>query len=110
MIINIILISCTLILTIILLYFFVNQFKINKQLIIPLIAILSIFSLGFLLRLSNITKLIDIGYFFTEFSHIFGTVMFATVLIIGQSKYYNLSKINKHLVNEKSNEIRKKGV
>lgn len=60
--------------------------KINrtKYLLLPLL----LFSLGFVLRLSQNKSLIDLGYFLTEFSTLFVTVLFTAFLFLGQLKYW----------------------
>jgi len=47
-----------------------------------------IFSLGFLLRLSEKEELIDLGYFLTGISVLFLSVLFAIFLFLGQLKYW----------------------
>jgi len=52
--------------------------------IVPLL----VFSLGFILRLSIKPSLVDIGFFLTEFSGLFTSVLFAVCLLLGQLKYW----------------------
>lgn len=56
----------------------------TKYLLFPLL----LFSLGFVLRLSQNKPLIDLGYFLTEFSTLFVTVLFTAFLFLGQMKYW----------------------
>ncbi len=53
-------------------------------LVIPLV----IFSLGFSLRLSGKTALVDLGFCLTEFSSLFVSVLFTAFLFLGQLKYW----------------------
>jgi hypothetical protein len=46
------------------------------------------FCLGFSLRLTEAKPLVDLGYFFTEFSYLFVYTLFAIFLFLGQVKYW----------------------
>ncbi|MBI4043289.1 MAG: hypothetical protein HY393_00595 [Candidatus Diapherotrites archaeon] len=52
---------------------------------------LALFGLGFVLRLTAEPALIDIGFFFTEFSYLFIYVLFTLSLVLGQVKYWGIS-------------------
>lgn len=47
-----------------------------------------LFGLGFSLRLTINKSLIDLGYFLTDFSTFFVTVLFTLFLFLGQIKYW----------------------
>jgi hypothetical protein len=47
-----------------------------------------IFVVGFILRLSNDGVIIDAGFFMTEISYIFLTILWVLALILGQLKYW----------------------
>lgn len=71
-------------LIIVLLMQFVGKIKSVVFLLFPLF----IFSLGFILRLTGKQGLVDLGYFLTEFSVLFVTVLFTLFLFLGQLKYW----------------------
>jgi len=52
--------------------------------ILPLI----IYASGFYLRLQADKSLIDLGFFFTEFTSMFVSMLFAVFLLLGQLKYW----------------------
>ena len=76
------------IILLLLLYWFLSNFNVNKKLFLPLAAIILMFSAGFGLRLTGNPYFIDRGYFLTEISHLFASMMFASALILGQAKYW----------------------
>jgi len=47
-----------------------------------------IYCLGFALRLSGKTELIDLGYFFTEGTYIIIYTIFSLAILLGQLKYW----------------------
>ena len=49
---------------------------------------LALYAVGFALRLTGTQTLIDFGYFLTEGSHLFATLVFTAALILGQEKYW----------------------
>jgi len=69
---------------------FLKQFKIKAKksfiFIIPLIT----YSLGFYLRIGQNQDLIDLGFFFTELSSLFVTIIFSICLFLGQIKYWQI--------------------
>ena len=60
--------------------------KILWLLAVPLL----VFTIGFLLRLSNMQPLIDIGYYFTDVSYLVLAAIYTTALYLGQLKYHGL--------------------
>ena len=69
------------------LVFLLKKFK-RIDLMFYLILPVIIFLIGFLLRLSKNKETIDLGFYFTEFSYIFLTVLFVLALLLGQIKYW----------------------
>jgi hypothetical protein len=63
---------------------FTKKLNLPFMLVIPII----IFSLGFILRLSEQKSLIDVGYFLTDSSSIFLYALFTGALILGQIKFW----------------------
>lgn len=63
---------------------FTKDLKLPLMLFVPII----IFSLGFIMRLSEDKQIIDLGFFFTESATIFIYVLFTSALILGQLKYW----------------------
>jgi len=47
-----------------------------------------LFGLGFSLRLMMDKSLIDLGYFLTDFSTLFVTILFTLFLFLGQLRYW----------------------
>lgn len=67
---------------------FVKDFKVNiKKILIFLLPLLT-YLIGFSLRVTSDKSLVDLGFFFTEFSTIFVTVLFTICLYLGQVKYW----------------------
>ena len=65
-----------------------RKFNVSMKLSVYFILPLSFFCIGFLMRLSLNQGLIDLGFFFTESSVMFLTVLFSIALFLGQLKYY----------------------
>ena len=64
----------------IILLFLLKKFSFKKPLIGVVMFPLFMFTLGFALRLSGATELIDRGYYFTDFSFLFIYLVFALQL------------------------------
>jgi len=71
-----------------LLFLFSRRFVKNNQLLLLLITPILIFSIGFLMRLSEHKEIVDAGFFLTESSVMFISVIFAGAFILGQLKYW----------------------
>jgi hypothetical protein len=69
---------------------FLSDFPIKKRRLLVFLFPLATFLAGFLLRLSQQTKLIDLGYLLTEFSHLIISILFAVCLYLGQLKYWRV--------------------
>lgn len=67
----------------------VNKFKFNKKLLVVFEVPLTTFCLGYLLRLTGNQALINLGYFLTDSSGMFLSILFAFFLMLGQIKYWN---------------------
>jgi hypothetical protein len=63
---------------------FNNDLKIALLFLTPLL----VFSFGFILRLSARPPMVDLGYFLTEFSGLFISILFAVCLLLGQLRYW----------------------
>jgi len=73
-----------------LLNFLLADFKLKKGKLLAFIFPLLIYVVGFTLRLSGNKELVDLGFFFTEFSSIFVTVLFSLCLYLGQLRYWRV--------------------
>jgi len=64
--------------------------KFNRDLKIALFFItpLLVFSVGFVFRLSVKPPIVDLGFFLTEFSGLFISILFAICLFLGQLRYW----------------------
>ena len=60
------------------------KIKYGRYLLFPL----WLFGLGFSLRLMMDKSLIDLGYFLTDFSTLFVTILFTLFLFLGQLRYW----------------------
>ena len=69
---------------------FTRDFPMKKRKILVFVSPLFTFLVGFSLRLTGIDKLVDLGFFFTELSTIFVTILFTLCLYLGQVKYWKL--------------------
>ena len=70
---------------------FLMKFKLKKFFIVFFLLPLFLFVIGFLLRLTGDKFLIDIGFFFTDFSFLFAYLLTAIALILGQLKYWKVN-------------------
>lgn len=73
-----------------LLFFLFKKFKQEKHvgfLIVPLLG----YSVGFCLRLTGKQYFVDLGFFLTDFSALFFTVLFVSFLFLGQLKYWKIN-------------------
>ncbi len=66
------------------------DFKVKKRRLVVFAFPLLTYAAGFSLRLTSVKELIDLGFFFTEFSTIFVTVLFSLCLYLGQVKYWKV--------------------
>ncbi len=77
-----------------LVYLFVLVFLVksfNPKLIkycLALVIPLLLFTLGFIMRVSNNKPLVDLGYFLTESAGLFVYIIFALTFLLGQLKYW----------------------
>lgn len=74
----------------ILIFGFLADFKIKKRKALIFLFPLLSYLIGFSLRITGSKQLIDLGFFFTEFSTIFVTVLFTLCLYLGQAKYWKI--------------------
>ena len=81
-----------LVLVIALLNGFIGHFKAEKKLFYSLFLLLVLFTAGFSLRLSSNSDVVDLGFFFTEMSQFFTTVLFTAALILGQIRYWRITQ------------------
>lgn len=73
-----------------LLNFLLADFEVKKRKLLVFAFPLLTYVVGFTLRLSGNKEFIDLGYFFTEFSTIFVTILFSLCLYLGQIKYWKI--------------------
>jgi hypothetical protein len=69
---------------------FLTDFGVKKKKGLIFIVPLLTYVVGFSLRLSSIKGLVDLGFFLTEFSTIFVTVLFTLCLYLGQVRYWRI--------------------
>ncbi len=67
-----------------------KQFNLNQRYIRLFVIPLVLFVIGFTLRISGNNLLIDLGYFFTEFTALFVSTLFVIFLCVGQIKYWKI--------------------
>ncbi len=60
----------------------------RRDLFIYLFIPLFFFTIGFTMRLSGQTPVVDLGFFFTEMSSIWLYLLFVLALLLGQIKYW----------------------
>lgn len=65
-----------------------KRFGLERKLVLPLLIPLLVFSFGFSLRLTGKQGLVNLGFFLTDFSTFFVSVLFTTFLFLGQLKYW----------------------
>jgi len=75
---------------IVLLNFLLADFEIKRKKLLVFVLPLLTYAAGFTLRLSDNKELVDLGFFFTEFSTIFVTVLFSLCMYLGQLKYWRI--------------------
>ncbi len=73
--------------TIVLLRFF-RKFTKSLDLVKIVLLPLGLFAVGFYMRIQG--DLVDIGYFFTDFSFLFVYIVFAVTFLLGQIKYWRI--------------------
>ena len=76
---------------------FLRNFDVPRNAFALLLSPLFVFGTGFLLRLSGNKELIDIGFFFTEFSFLLVYIILTASLVLGQIKYWGLKRRIKKL-------------
>lgn len=74
----------------ILIFSFLKQFGIKSKKAVIFVFPLIIYSLGFYLRMTGDKNLIDLGFFFTELTTVFTTILFSICLYLGQIKYWKV--------------------
>jgi hypothetical protein len=73
-----------------LIFNFLKQFKIKRNRALIFICPLITYALGFYWRMLADKNLVDLGFFFTEFSTLFVTILFTLFLYLGQVKYWGI--------------------
>jgi len=63
---------------------FVDDLKLSLILVLPLL----VYSIGFVMRLSGRNTIVDLGFFFTDFSVVFIYILFTASLLLGQLRYW----------------------
>jgi hypothetical protein len=61
-----------------------RRMEFTKFLFLPM----AVFGFGYCLRFSGKPPIIDLGFFLTDFSGLFVSVLFTTFLLLGQLKYW----------------------
>jgi len=67
---------------------FLRVFGIRKNYMVIMMFPLLLFTFGFSLRLSGISEIVDLGFFFTDFTFVFIYIMFTASFMLGQIKYW----------------------
>ncbi|HBB76207.1 MAG: hypothetical protein A2186_00470 [Candidatus Levybacteria bacterium RIFOXYA1_FULL_41_10] len=70
------------------LLFFFRRFKKDIGFSAIIVMPIAVFSLGYLLRLTENKAFVDLGYFLTDSSYIFIYSLFTSALVIGQIKFW----------------------
>jgi len=65
-----------------------RKFKQSLKMALFFVIPLFVFSLGFIFRLSESSWVVDLGFFLTEFSGLFVSILFSVCLSLGQLKYW----------------------
>jgi len=65
-----------------------KEFKIKCRYALVFLVPLSVFAIGYRLRLSGVTEDINLGFFLTDSSYLFVYILFAFFLLLGQLKYW----------------------
>ena len=60
----------------------------RKDLFLYLEIPLIFFAIGFLMRINQNLKIIDLGFFFTDISYLYLNILFVLALLLGQIKYW----------------------
>uniref|UniRef100_A0A7C4TJM8 Uncharacterized protein n=1 Tax=candidate division WWE3 bacterium TaxID=2053526 RepID=A0A7C4TJM8_UNCKA len=60
----------------------------RKDILVYIVTPTALFSLGFIMRLSNIPWIIDIGFFLTEGAFLLIYSIFTVAFLLGQIKYW----------------------
>jgi len=68
--------------------YILKKFGVKRKYLAIFLLPLLFFVMGFWLRLSGLTHLIDLGYFFTESSYLYVYVLFSLFWMLGQLKYW----------------------
>lgn len=63
--------------------------KVKGRITWVFISVVLLFSAGFALRLSGVGEIIDVGYYFTDFSFLFSYLLIAVAALLGQAKYHS---------------------
>lgn len=71
---------------------FLDNFKLKRFYFMLFLLPLLSFIIGFSLRFTGDKFLIDIGFFFTDFSYLFVYLIFAVALILGQLRYWKIKQ------------------
>lgn len=73
---------------------FLKKFNVGRDVYATVLLPLFVFVAGYSLRLSGDKEMIDIGYFFTDFSFLFVYIVFAISFLLGQIKYWKIGQKN----------------
>jgi hypothetical protein len=66
-------------------------FRTSKKAFYPLFVLILLYAAGFSMRISADPALVDLGFFFTEISSLFATLLFTAALILGQARYWKVA-------------------
>ena len=67
---------------------FLSEFPVKPKFSLILLVPMPVFSLGFMMRLSEVPWLVDAGYFYTDFSFLLIYSVFSAAFLLGQIKYW----------------------
>ena len=67
---------------------FLRIFGIRRSYMLIMLFPVILFTIGFALRLTGVKEIIDIGFFFTDFTYVFIYIMFTASFMLGQIKYW----------------------
>lgn len=72
----------------ILVHNFLKTFRLRRKYTAPMVFPLVLFTAGFSLRLSGVQEMMDIGFFFTDFTFVFIYILFTASFMMGQIRYW----------------------
>lgn len=73
-----------------LLHFLFRSFRLSIRWVAVFSFPVLLFLVGFILRLSDAKEYVDVGFFFTEYAFLYGSVLLWFAMLAGQIKYWDV--------------------